>query len=169
LGTWGQAARRNPLAVAGGAGHRFQRLRIVLEQGAGALDAQAFDVGGRRLADLGSERAREGTLAEARALGEGGDREVLVEVPGDPGLQLTQRRSRGLLDREGRPLLILMRPSRAGPTISIRYEPGTWSLASQKVSTGPITSSDWTPSTARTRTRRIGGMPTILPPGRRGG
>src|SRR3954469_22652281 len=86
---------------AGGPGDRLQRLSAVLEQVAGAFDAQCLDVGGRGLADFGSEGAGERALAEAGAVGQRRDREVLVEMPGDPRLQITQRRPRGLLDRQG--------------------------------------------------------------------
>ena len=75
----------------GGSSDRLQRLGAVLEQRAGPLDAQRLDVDGGRLADLGPEGAGERALAQVRAVGERGDREVLVEMAGDPRLQLAQR------------------------------------------------------------------------------
>jgi hypothetical protein len=114
----------------GGPGDRFQRRSAVLEPG--AFDAQRLNVGRRGLADFSSEGASERTLAEAGAVGQRRDREVLVEMPGYPRLQIAQRRPRCLLDRQ--------------------------SAAELRLAA----------STARTRTRRIGGMPTILPPTRRG-
>src|SRR3954465_13157057 len=86
---------------AGGPGDRLQRLSAVLEQVAGAFHSQRLNVGRRRLADFGSEGSCERALAEAGATGQRRDREVLVEMPGDPRLQITERRPRGLLDRQG--------------------------------------------------------------------
>src|SRR5262249_54038512 len=73
----------------------------VLEEIAGALDAQRLDVRGRGLANLPVKGARERPLAHQRALGQHGYRELLVQVPGDPSLELTQLGPRRLLDRQG--------------------------------------------------------------------
>src|SRR4051812_37427975 len=62
---------------AGGAGDDHQRLGAVLEQGAGTFDAERLDVGRRGLPDFGSEGACERALAEAGAVGQRRDREVL--------------------------------------------------------------------------------------------
>src|SRR3954447_24758724 len=65
--------------------------RAVLEERAGALDAQALDVRRRGHPDLGAERAGEVPLAERGAAGQRRDGEVRVEVAGDPRLELAQR------------------------------------------------------------------------------
>ena len=62
-----------------------------LEQAAGRLDPQGLDVRGGRGAGLGPEAAGEAARAHRGPTGEHGDGEVLVEVVGQPALQLGDR------------------------------------------------------------------------------
>src|SRR5207245_6055747 len=66
-------------------------VRRLLETPARALDARPFDEARRRETDLAREDAREVPLAHRHLRGEGGDRQIRVEVIGDPRLQLAQR------------------------------------------------------------------------------
>src|ERR671932_726534 len=76
-----EAARERPSQgldgpEAAAARDRLDRQGAALEREPRALDAERLDIGGRRHAGLGLERAREVALAHRRAGGERGDGEV---------------------------------------------------------------------------------------------
>src|SRR5215212_6956100 len=93
------------------AGDRLGGHRPALEGDSGALDPRHLDVGGGRHPRLPSEGAGEVALAHARAFRQRRDREVAVEVVGNPLLQLAQRLALGALGGELRAELRLS----AGP------------------------------------------------------
>jgi hypothetical protein len=70
----------------------------VFKQTPCALDPQRFDISGWGLPDLAVRRAGERAFAHERALGENGNRQVLVKVAGNRRLQFAELGVGGLLD-----------------------------------------------------------------------
>src|SRR4051794_37742047 len=112
-----------PLAILGrahaepaveGAAHRLDRAEAArarndvdllaggLEPQAGVVHAQRLDVGRRRHSELATKCAREVARAHVRQLCEALDGQLLAEVAGEPGLQLTQGLAVGHLRSEMR-------------------------------------------------------------------
>src|ERR687896_2639826 len=88
------AAQHFGTGEAARAGDGLQRLGAILQERAGTLDAQRLDVGAGCLADLDAEGTGERALAEVRSGRQRGHRQILVEMAGDPSLQLAQHQER---------------------------------------------------------------------------
>src|SRR5258705_13530375 len=71
--------------------HHLERLVGLLEQASRGLDTNRRNELGRRGAHLPREHPREVAWAHAYPAREPPDREILVRMIGDPGLQLAQR------------------------------------------------------------------------------
>src|SRR5947209_4768659 len=90
-GTQERTAHGLGRAEAAADGDLVDRRRRLLEQPAAGFHTRPLDEAGGGDTDLAAEGAREVARAHRRPLGEAFDGQVVVQMVGDPGLQLAQR------------------------------------------------------------------------------